>query len=89
MIRYAGWNTEVRRSDKPDTVVGPIINETQMENLRKRIAEARASNLRLLVGGDAHGLLLPPHLFADVPNDHPLARNELFGPVAPVIRAKG
>jgi aldehyde dehydrogenase (NAD+) len=75
--------------DQPDTFIGPIINERQMEGIRKRIAEALSSRVRLLLGGEPHGLVLPPHVFADVTNDHPLARNELFGPVAPLIRAKG
>lgn len=45
--------------------------------------------VRQVAGGDADGLVLPPHVFADVKNDMPLAREELFGPVVPIIRAKG
>lgn len=75
--------------DAADTMIGPIINEKQLQGLLKRIEEARASNARQLLGGDPEGLLLPPHVFADVTNDMPLARNELFGPVAPLIRAHG
>ena len=55
----------------------------------KRIEEARASGARELVGGPPQRWVLPPHVFADLANDHPLAREELFGPVAPLIRAKG
>ena len=73
---------------KPDTFVGPIINRRQLEHLQKHIADARKSGLKALVEGDPQGLVLPPHVFADVPNDHPLAKDELFGPVAPVVRAR-
>ena len=73
---------------KPDTFVGPIINRRQLEHLQKHIADARESGLKALVEGDPQGLVLPPHVFADIPNDHPLAKDELFGPVAPVVRAR-
>ena len=45
--------------------------------------------LRQIVGGEAEGLVLPPHVFAEVRNDMPLAREDLFGPVAPIIRVRG
>jgi aldehyde dehydrogenase (NAD+) len=75
--------------DAPDTIIGPIINETQLKGLLKRIDEARGSGARQLLGGEPNGLVLPPHVFADVTSDMPLAQNEIFGPVAPFIRAHG
>ncbi|MDB6031506.1 MAG: Aldehyde dehydrogenase [Verrucomicrobiales bacterium] len=75
--------------DRPDTLIGPIINESQMEGLLQRIQEARSSGVREVVSGEPQGLVLPPHVFADVKNDQPLAKEELFGPVAPIIRAHG
>jgi aldehyde dehydrogenase (NAD+) len=75
--------------DEPDTLVGPIINDKQMKGLLERIREARGAGARQVVGGDPDGLVLPPHVFADVRNDMKLAREEIFGPIAPVIRARG
>jgi aldehyde dehydrogenase (NAD+) len=75
--------------DRPDTLIGPIINQSQLEGLLKRIQEARDSGVKQVVGGDPQGLVLPPHVFTEVKNDQPLAKEELFGPVAPVIRAHG
>ncbi|MGY2047983.1 aldehyde dehydrogenase family protein [Methylobacterium sp. JK268] len=80
---------KVGNPDEPDTMIGPIINEQQLKGLLQRIDEARVSGARQLAGGEPRGLVLPPHVFADVTNDMPLARNEIFGPVAPVIRARG
>ena len=40
-----------------------------------------------MVGGDAQGLVLPPHVFSQVTNQMPLAQTESFGPIAPIIRA--
>lgn len=72
-----------------DTFIGPIINRSQLEGLQEKIAAARKAGLRELAGGEAHGLVLPPHVFADVPEDQPdLAQSEIFGPVAPIIRAR-
>jgi aldehyde dehydrogenase (NAD+) len=75
--------------NQPDTMVGPIINQTQLEHLRKRIAEAQAAGIPQVLGGEPNGLVLPPHVFRDVKNNDPIAREEIFGPVAPVLRAQG
>jgi aldehyde dehydrogenase (NAD+) len=72
--------------DKSDTVVGPIINERQLQSLQGHIEQARGSGARQVAGGEPDGLVLPPHIFADVTNDMPVAREELFGPIAPVLR---
>lgn len=80
---------KVGNPEEPDTMIGPIINEQQLKGLLQRIDEARVSGARQRAGGEPQGLVLPPHVFADVTNDMPLARNEIFGPVAPVIRARG
>jgi len=75
--------------DQPDTVVGPIINQRQLQGLQERIKEAQGAGARQMTGGEPEGLVLPPHVFVDVTNEMPLAREELFGPMAPVIRAQG
>ncbi len=71
----------------PDTAIGPIINEAQLNSILKHIQAAR-SQARQLLGGDPDGLMLPPHVFVDVTNDMSVAREELFGPVAPIIRVR-
>jgi aldehyde dehydrogenase (NAD+) len=72
-----------------DTLVGPLINKRQLDHLLKRIAEARQAGVRELLGGQPEALVVPPHVFADVRNDMTVARDELFGPVAPLIRVHG
>jgi aldehyde dehydrogenase (NAD+) len=74
--------------DEPDTVIGPIINDSQLKRLMQRIADARSGGAREMVGGAPEGRVLPPHVFADVTNDMELAREEIFGPIAPVILAR-
>jgi aldehyde dehydrogenase (NAD+) len=73
--------------NESDTMIGPIINESQLNGLRRRIEEALSSGARQVVGGEAQGLVLPPHVFTGVTNQMPVARTESFGPIAPFIRA--
>jgi aldehyde dehydrogenase (NAD+) len=79
---------KVGNPDEPDTMIGPIINQSQFDGLVEKIAHARKTGLREILGGNPEGRVLPPHIFADVPNDHDLAREEIFGPIAPIIRAR-
>jgi aldehyde dehydrogenase (NAD+) len=73
----------------PTVMVGPLCNDAQLRNVTGLIEGARADGLRLLVEGAVEGRVLPPHVFADVPNGSALAQTEIFGPIAPVIRARG
>ncbi|MDB5355073.1 MAG: aldehyde dehydrogenase [Phycisphaerales bacterium] len=72
-----------------DTVVGPVINQQQMNSHLKHIEKARAEGARQVLGGEPQGLVLPPHVFVDVTNDMSIAQEELFGPIAPVIKVRG
>jgi aldehyde dehydrogenase (NAD+) len=72
----------------PQTVIGPIISRKQMDRLLAMAELARTSGARQLLGGQPQGLSLPPHVFDRVTSSMPLAQNEIFGPIAPVLRAK-
>jgi aldehyde dehydrogenase (NAD+) len=71
-----------------DTIIGPIINQRQLQGAVERIKAAQAAGIRQVLGGDAIGQVLPPHIFIDVPNDSALAQTEQFAPVASIIKAK-
>ncbi|MDA8371117.1 MAG: aldehyde dehydrogenase family protein [Nocardiopsaceae bacterium] len=72
-----------------ETVVGPIINRSQLESIQDKISRSRDAGAEILLDGEATGptgLLLPPHvLLGD--NNVPTAAEEVFGPVATVVRA--
>ena len=42
-----------------------------------------------MVGGDPVGQVLPPHVFLDVKNEMQIAQEEMFGPIAPIIKVAG
>ncbi|MGC3976708.1 MAG: aldehyde dehydrogenase family protein [Nitrospira sp.] len=72
-----------------DTAIGPIINKSQMEGLLTHIEQARSNGARQTAGGAPKGLLLPPHVFADVTPDMQIAQEEMFGPVVSIIKVTG
>lgn len=73
---------------QPDTFVGPVVNEDQADGVMELIQKAKDEGAECRLGGDRDGLVIPPHVFVDVAEDSCLCTNEIFGPVAPIIRAK-
>lgn len=73
--------------NEPDTLVGPLCNDSQVRSVLRSIALARESGFRECLSGPIEGSVVPPHVFADVGNGSEFARNEIFGPVAPIILA--
>jgi aldehyde dehydrogenase (NAD+) len=73
----------------PDTAIGPIINQKQLDSHLAHIQGARAAGAREVAGGAPEGQVLPPHVFVDVKNEMPIAQDELFGPIAPIIKVNG
>ncbi|QKS72436.1 aldehyde dehydrogenase family protein [Paenalkalicoccus suaedae] len=68
-----------------ETVIGPIINKDQIERMEKDLDETVKAGAKVLTGGKAEGLVFLPTVVRDVTNDMPLAKNEIFGPIAPII----
>ncbi len=71
-----------------DTAIGPVINQSQLDGLQKKIAGAKAQGATVLLEGEADGQLLPPHVFGDVTPDMELSAEEIFGPVAGIQKAR-
>ena len=77
----------------PKTQIGPVVDERQLEQDERYIALGKDEGARLAVGGgrlkrDKEGFYLSPALFTDADNAMRISRDEIFGPVAAVIRAK-
>ena len=70
-----------------DLDCGPIVSAKQQKRVQTFIDEAIASGLRVVAKGTvskdvpADGYFVAPVLFGNVPRDHRLACNEVFGPV--------
>ncbi|MGB8542694.1 MAG: aldehyde dehydrogenase family protein [Candidatus Acidiferrales bacterium] len=72
----------------PHTVIGPLIRSSQCLMIDRKIKEAVAGGARLLTGGNYEGNFFYPTVLADVTPSMAAFRDELFGPVAAVSRAK-
>jgi aldehyde dehydrogenase (NAD+) len=72
----------------PTTVIGPIINQKQAEKIMSIVEQAKTDGIKLAIEGERTGNVISPFVFVDVLNDSTLARTEVFGPVAMIIRAK-
>jgi len=68
--------------------IGPVINEKQLRGHLARIESARKEGARELLGGLPDRQVLPPHVFVGVTNDMAIAQDEIFGPIAPIIKVK-
>jgi len=72
----------------PHTVIGPLIRASQCPFIAERIESSKASGARVLCGGTYEGNYFQPTVIADVTSSMPVFQEELFGPVASVIKAK-
>ena len=75
----------------PNNNQGPLINADGVEKVERLVQDAVERGARVVVGGKRHelgGTFYEPTLLADVTMDMDVAREEIFGPVAPVIRFK-
>ena len=70
---------------RTDADVGPMIDSTQRDRVHQVVTESVAAGARLVTGGVPEGPYYRPTVLADVPADAPAYREEVFGPVAPVI----
>jgi RHH-type proline utilization regulon transcriptional repressor/proline dehydrogenase/delta 1-pyrroline-5-carboxylate dehydrogenase len=78
-------------SSDPSTFIGPVIDREAQERILAAIDAARA-DCTLLVEGNVpqasgSGLFVPPTIFTDIPDNHPILSQEIFGPVLALLRA--
>ena len=78
---------------KEGTQIGPVVDENQLAQDEKYIAIGRDEGAKLAFGGErlnreTPGFYLQPALFTEASNTMRISREEIFGPVASVIRVK-
>ena len=72
----------------PNTIIGPIINEKQIQSALNLIEESKQEGIKLALEGKRVGNVLTPFVFVDVDNYSKLAQTELFAPIATIIKAQ-
>lgn len=78
---------------KSGTHIGPVVDQSQLDQDMDYIEIGRAEGAELAFGGErlnreTEGFYLQPALFTGATNAMRISREEIFGPVASVIRAK-
>lgn len=86
-------NVKVGVSWDPKTQMGSQINERQLEKILSYVEIGKQEGARLICGGEritdgelAKGCFMRPTLLADVTNDMRVAQEEIFGPVACILK---
>jgi succinate-semialdehyde dehydrogenase/glutarate-semialdehyde dehydrogenase len=76
------------RGTEPETKVGPLIDAKSRTKVHGLVTEALAGGAEALTGGvpgEGPGYFYPPTVLRRVPADARLLKEEIFGPVAPIV----
>ena len=88
-LRVAVEQLTVGRGTEAGVTQGPLINEAAVRKVESHIEDALGKGARVVTGGKRHALghgFFEPTILADVTPDMKVARDETFGPLAPLFR---
>lgn len=74
---------------EPGVRLGPLITESAVQKVEEFVADALRKGAKVSTGGSRHargGNFFEPTILVDVPRDARLLQEEIFGPVAPLVR---
>jgi succinate-semialdehyde dehydrogenase/glutarate-semialdehyde dehydrogenase len=74
---------------EPGATQGPLIDDAAVQKVESHIQDAQSKGAKILVGGHRHALggrFFEPTVLTDVTPQMAVAREETFGPVAPLFR---
>jgi len=80
---------KVAPGNEEGAVIGPLIDQAAIEKVEEHVADAVKKGARVILGGKRHalgGTFYEPTVLADVTTQMKVAREETFGPVAPLFR---
>ena len=81
-------NLPVGNPHTEQVALGPLISERQLANVDRIVTETVAAGASVRAGGTHDQLYYRPTVLADVTPAMPAFREEIFGPVAPVVVVK-
>ena len=84
-------NLKVGDPMDPDTDIGPLVREEQVELLEEQVKDALSKGARVLLEGgrlERNGFFYSPVVLSDVTREMKVLNEETFGPVAPVVPVK-
>ncbi|MFC8046985.1 NAD-dependent succinate-semialdehyde dehydrogenase [Nocardia sp. NPDC057353] len=72
----------------PETTLGPLVSADQLDIVAELVEDAVAKGAKVRIGGErpeGTGWYYPATVLAELPADARILREEVFGPVAPVV----
>lgn len=78
----------VGRGTDPAAKIGPLVDGGTRDKVHELVERAVADGARVILGGapiDGPGFFYPPTVLIDVPPHASILREEIFGPVAPIV----
>jgi vanillin dehydrogenase len=79
---------KVGNPKEPDTIIGPLINKQQFEQVKNSVDAAVRDGAKILCGGKSEGLCYYPTVLSNVRPGTPFSCEETFGPVVSVMEVK-
>jgi acyl-CoA reductase-like NAD-dependent aldehyde dehydrogenase len=79
---------KVGNPKEPDTIIGPLINQQQLEKVKNSVDAAVRDGAKVLCGGKSEGPCYHPTVLSNVKSGTPFSCEETFGPVVSVIEAE-
>jgi len=79
---------KVGNPKEPNTIIGPLINKQQFDQVKKSVDAAVRDGAKILCGGKSEGLCYYPTVLTNVKPGTPFSCEETFGPVISVIEVK-
>ncbi|MDR6971795.1 NAD-dependent succinate-semialdehyde dehydrogenase [Leifsonia shinshuensis] len=88
--KFTAKLSEVEASDptSEESALGPLSSLKAAENLDEQVKRAVENGATLVRGGGRNGAFFETTVLTDVTPDNPASKEEFFGPVAQVFRAK-
>jgi aldehyde dehydrogenase (NAD+) len=79
---------KVGNPKEPDTIIGPLINQQQLDQVIKNVAAAVQDGAKILCGGKSEALCYHPTVMTNVKIGTAFSCEETFGPVVSVIEVE-
>jgi aldehyde dehydrogenase (NAD+) len=79
---------KVGNPKEPDTIIGPLINQHQFNEVKKSVDAAVRDGAKVLCGSKSEGLCYYPTVLTNVKPGTPVSCEETFGPVVSVTEVK-
>jgi acyl-CoA reductase-like NAD-dependent aldehyde dehydrogenase len=79
---------QVGNPNDPATIIGPIINKSQLEDIKTSVDDAIRDGAKVLCGAKTDGRCYYPTVLANVKPGSPFSCEETFGPVVSIIEVE-